>query len=179
MLAVGGVQLDILRDILFPNCSVTNESEKNFRIKIFEIVGKVVKIWANKHKCMCVLFKRLDEFPPPFYNDDEKCRPPWIGSLFWRERNLFSRSCLPIFRAKLPVQYFCHYVFSWQSLYILDFSDKGTAQASGILLLQNGCKHIFFPNKNSMCIYTLNLAIFVFTSELIMIFWLGFWKNLG
>lgn len=150
-----------------------------FGIKIFEIVGKVVKIWANKHKCMCVLFKRLDEFPPPFYNDDEKCRPPWIGSLFWRERNLFSRSCLPIFRAKLPVQYFCHYVFSWQSLYILDFSDKGTAQTSGVLLLQNGCKHIFFPNKNSMCIYTLNLAIFVFTSELIMIFWLGFWKNLG
>lgn len=44
MLAVGGVQLDILRDILFPNCSVTNESEKNFGIKIFEIVGKLVKI---------------------------------------------------------------------------------------------------------------------------------------
>lgn len=65
MLAVGGVQLDILRDILFPNCSVTNESEKNFRIKIFEIVGKLVKIWANNHKCACVLFKRLDEFPPP------------------------------------------------------------------------------------------------------------------
>lgn len=102
-----------------------------------------------------------------------------LARCFGGNWNLFSRSCLPIFRAKLPVQYFCHYVFSWQSLYILDFSDKGTAQTSGILLLQNGCKHIFFPNKNSMCIYTLNLAIFVFTSELIMIFWLGFWKNLG
>lgn len=30
-----------------------------------------------------------------------------------------------------------------------------------------------------VCIYTLNFAIFVFTSELIMIFWLDFLKYLG
>lgn len=104
----------------FSNDPVTNESCRNFGIKIFEIVGMKVKIWANNHKWR--LF-RDSMNSPPFYNDDEKCGPPWIGSLYggnW----FFFQICLPILQAELPEQYFCYYLLSWQRQYSLIFLIK-------------------------------------------------------